>query len=180
MKPLLLLDVDGVLSPYLMPRRWPGFTEHRFTLTGHEDAGSAPVYLNPRHGPMLLEFAARHDVELVWATLWCHDANRHIAPLIGLPELPVIEFDLNDLRDWKYPQVQQFAGDRPLAWLDDEFGLEELEAEQALGFTLSQDKFVSHRLSLPTLLHHVDPRIGLTEHDLAAVAAWLGDVRAAV
>src|SRR5690606_41282074 len=57
--------------------------------------GSAPLrlagarrWLNPRHGAALLALPYRP----VWATTWEHDANEVLAPLLGLPELPVVEW----------------------------------------------------------------------------------------
>jgi hypothetical protein len=61
-RPVVALDVDGVLSPWL----------------------------NPEYGEWLLALADR--CELVWATSWEHNANWHIASRIGLPVLEVIEF----------------------------------------------------------------------------------------
>lgn len=60
--PVVALDVDGVLMPWL----------------------------KPGYGPWLLSLAGR--AELVWASSWEHSANFQVGPRIGLPELPVIEF----------------------------------------------------------------------------------------
>ena len=46
-------------------------------------------------------------------------------PIIGAPQaLPTIQFDQLDEHGWtwKLPAVQEFAGNRALAWLDDEPG----------------------------------------------------------
>src|SRR5689334_11279557 len=82
-KPLLLLDVDGVLIPYAAPKQPDGFEQH--ILQGEQ------VWLAPHHGAWLRPLCDRF--QLVWATGWEHDANRLIGPILGLPELPVIEFD---------------------------------------------------------------------------------------
>lgn len=154
-RPLLLVDVDGPLNPFAAkPTRRPeGYTTHRL----HQYR----VWLNPDHGPMLLGFAERHRMELAWCTTWEHDANTMIGPRIGLPELPVVEFGFTATR-WKFGAVLDFAGDRPVAWLDDDF------AE----FPEFRDEFLAARGDRPTLLHHVSPRIGLTQADLDAVAQW--------
>jgi hypothetical protein len=83
--PLLLLDVDGVLNPYAAPACPPGYTEHDLF------PGEDPVRVCAGHGPWLRELAARF--ELVWATAWCDEANRLLAPLLRIPELPVIRAD---------------------------------------------------------------------------------------
>jgi hypothetical protein len=82
--PLLLLDVDGVLNPFAAPACPPGFSEHDFF------PGEEPVRVCPAHGPWLQELATRF--RLVWATAWGDDANRLLAPLLQVPELPVIAF----------------------------------------------------------------------------------------
>lgn len=155
-KPLLLLDVDGPLNPFRATKP-EGYTAHRLPSAG----SSFQVWLNPDHGRMLLDFAEEHGVELVWCTTWERDANTHI----GLPELPVIEFGFT-ATDWKFGAVQRYAGDRPLAWLDDDFEL----------FDPEQQAFLRQRGDRPTLLHLVSPGVGLTAGDLEAVAAWVSDL----
>lgn len=46
------------------------------------------VWLNPAHGPALL----RLGYDLCWATTWMDTANEWIAPAIGLPRLPYVDF----------------------------------------------------------------------------------------
>jgi hypothetical protein len=153
-RPLLLLDVDGPLNPYRgTDRRQAGYTKYR--LDGFE------VWLNAAHGPMLTAFADRYDVELVWATTWEHNANDMIGCRIGLPKLPVIEWGFK-AHHWKFDAVLEFAAGRPLAWLDDDFGR----------FRQEREWFDQQRAGVPTLLHHVDPAVGITADDLVAVGAW--------
>jgi hypothetical protein len=80
--PLLLVDVDGVLNPYAAPACPAGYTEHVLF------AGEEPVRVCSAHGQWLPELAGRFD--LVWATGWGDNANRLLAPLLGLASLPVI------------------------------------------------------------------------------------------
>jgi hypothetical protein len=165
-KPLLLLDVDGVLNPYATrSERVPeGYTTHQL-------AGD-PVRLNPSHGPMLLEFAEKHEMALAWATIWEHEANASIAPILGLPELPVVDLGwqrtvsgLFQTDHWKFDGVLEFAGDRPLAWLDDDFFM----------FGSSMEWFLGQRgADRPTLLRDIDPVVGLLPEDLDAIAEWRG------
>lgn len=158
-RPLLLLDVDGPLNPFAAKatRRPEGFITRRLAPGGV----TYRVWLNPLHGGQLLRFAEKHDVELVWATTWEHEANRLIGPVIGLPELPVIEWGFKAIM-WKFNGVLEYAEGRPLAWLDDDFGL----------FKTEREWFEKERGDIPTLLHHVSPRTGFTAEDLQAVAAW--------
>lgn len=132
-RPLLFLDVDGPLNPYAAKpeQRPPGYT----TLRVPQDDGASDdsralssrrrplrVWLNPEHGRDLL----RLDYELWWATTWMADANRWIAPVLGLPELPFVDFGdalLQDRPDgvhWKTAPLVDHADGRPFAWVDDE------------------------------------------------------------
>jgi hypothetical protein len=170
-QPLLLLDVDGPLNPYAAkPHRRPeGYATHRLRPAGWERAKNPlRVWLNPAHGPMLTSFAEEHAVELAWATTWERDANPMIGQLIGLPELPVIEWGFR-AHHWKFDGVLEFADGRPLAWLDDDFAR----------FRQERAWFEARRGDVPTLLHHVDPAVGLRPEDLDAVAAWLTSAVAA-
>lgn len=163
MKPLLLLDVDGPLNPCdgtNKPRRRAGYRKHHLRPDGLKGR-DLTVWLNPAHGPALLDLAAATGLELVWATTWNDEANRLIAPRIGLPHLPVIHVNY-DAPGWKYLPVDAYAADRPLAWIDDDFALR--PADRA--------RFTAARASLPTLLHHVSPVTGITDADLDTIRTW--------
>lgn len=167
MSTLLLIDVDGPLNPYRgKPTRRPeGYKTHR--LTPKNWIGKPlRLWLNPEHGPMLTKFAAENDMELAWATTWEHEANTLIGPRIGLTEhWPVIEFsnDLRVLELWKFAAVRDYAGDRDLVWLDDDFD----------HYGVAMDRFMQARGDKRTLLHHVSPAIGITENDLIQIKDWL-------
>ncbi|MEU9133928.1 HAD domain-containing protein [Kitasatospora sp. NPDC048540] len=119
--PLLFLDVDGVLNP-AHPDPDDHFDRHQ--LLGYT------VLLSQRHGEWLRELAGHY--RLVWATTWEEQANLHIAPRLGLPELPVVRFtgyvpqpddpevpllDLFSGRKWA--PIVRYADGRPFAWIDD-------------------------------------------------------------
>jgi hypothetical protein len=172
-RPLLLLDVDGPLNPYAekghkrdhLPLPYKTL---RLRPSGWERAEQPlRVWVSERHGPMLCRFAVEHDVRLVWATTWMHDANTMIGPQIGLPTLPVIDFGKHPgtVEGWKYPAVLDFADGRPLAWFDDDF--------RATAYQQAKEAFLRRRGEAPTLLHYVDPRKGIVAEDLEAVGAWL-------
>lgn len=174
-KPLILLDVDGPLNPWgAKPTRRPeGYT----TIYVQENVGvyrGEPMYskrrlrvwLNPEHGPMLLAFVEKHDAELVWATTWEADANKHISPVIGLPDLPVIEWTWK-AHHWKFDGVLDYVGTRPFVWFDDDFAM----------FPLEKHWFEGKRGRAPGRLHWVDPKIGLTQDDLDVAGKWLDDLR---
>jgi hypothetical protein len=100
-----------VLLPF--PERRPGFDG--VAIEG------APHGFCTRHGAWLRELAA--DFELAWCTFWGPRANQDICPRLRLPDLPVVDLwdEACGFDRWKLPGVQRFAGDRPLAWVDDAF-----------------------------------------------------------
>lgn len=165
-KPLLLLDVDGVLNPYAASRRWLDSSDYRKRMTTVANGDTYPVWLDKAHGSLLLDLAESGGLEPVWCTTWEHEANQFIGPRIGLPELPVIEFGFNGER-WKFRPVLEYAKSRPLAWLDDDFSLHHKH----------RDWFLDQRGDLPTLLHLVDPHHGLRERDFDAVRQWSAALR---
>ncbi|MFF5407485.1 hypothetical protein ACFY8K_36425 [Streptomyces misionensis] len=159
-RPLLFLDVDGPLNPYAArPERRPeGYTTIRVPLNSRRPLR---VWLNPAHGPALSALG----YELCWATSWMAEANRWIAPVLGLPELPYVDFGTGlfahrpDGVHWKTEAIVAHAGGRPFAWVDDE----QSPADTA---------FVTGHHPGPALLHHVDPRIGLREGDFGSLAQF--------
>ena len=128
-RPLLFLDIDGVLNPVLPT---DGFTAH--------DILDFTVLLSLTHANWLRELSSTY--ELVWATTWEHEANRHIAPLLELPQLPVL--DLFSGRKWA--PILRYAAGRPFAWVDD----------------VMPERLVSRsRLRRDQLLLPIDPAHGL-------------------
>jgi hypothetical protein len=157
-RPLLLVDVEGVLTPLVAAR--PDLTYQEHNIHGDQ------LWLTRQHGAWLTELAA--VFEPMWATTWEHDANRFIAPAVGLADpLPVIEFRHgrmpSDATDgiWKRPDVERATHGRALAWFDDDFGPSDLAwaAQRTAAGT-------------PTLLLACDPLIGLTRQHVDAALAW--------
>lgn len=157
-RPLLFLDVDGPLNPYAAkPSRRPeGYQTYRF-FAGTSDWGKRGlrVWLNPAHGPQLLDL----PFDLVWGTTWESLANEHIGPAIGLPELPVVHFGFSESS--KIPALVRYADGRPFAWVDDDIDL--------------TDRVYAKRFSgAPFLLHYVNERRGLDAEDFRVLREWAG------
>jgi hypothetical protein len=151
----LLLDVDGVLNPFAADTCPPGYTEHDLF------PGEEPVRLSTAHRAWLDDLASRFEV--VWATAWGAEANRLLAPLLLLPQLPVISFPVVPFEPLeKLPAVKRFAGRRPLVWIDDM-----LTAEAQLW---------AGRRRVPTLLIATDPAVGLTRAATDRALRWADDL----
>jgi hypothetical protein len=159
-RPLLFLDVDGPLNPYAaQPERRPqGYTTIRAAV---RPGRPLRVWLNPSHGAALLAL----PYDLCWATTWMAEANRWIAPVIGLPELPYVDFgdhlfaERPDGVHWKTEAIVAYAAGRPFAWVDDEQSPADAE-------------YVTRHHPAPALLHHVDPRLGLRAPDFTALGQF--------
>jgi hypothetical protein len=136
-KPYLLLDIDGVLSPFGAGPP-PGFTR--------QVIGEYEVIWSAQHQQWLAQLSP--IFELVWATTWEHAANEAMSPVLRLPELPVIEFNRGRGDTWKLPSVQQFIASRPAAWIDDDLYLD--------AFTWARDR------AAPTLLIRPSSSVGMT------------------
>lgn len=155
-RPLLLVDVDGVLNPWLADGCPDGYNVYRF-FPGER------VLLSPGHGKLLTLLTPAY--ELVWATAWEHRANRLICPVLSMPELPVIEFPLDgrDLYFRKLPAVVDAVGSRPCAWIDDAHEPDHYAWAAARG--------------VPTLIIDIDPAEGLTSDVVAILADWAEGLR---
>ncbi|MBA2460612.1 MAG: hypothetical protein H0V45_02395 [Actinobacteria bacterium] len=157
-RPILLLDVDGVLNPF--PECPEGFDEHDF-FPGDDE----PVRLARTHGAWLAELGEVFDI--AWATGWGVDANRLLCPFFDLPEyalvdLPPIPFEARE----KVPAISAFVGsDRPAAWMDDMITPEAV-------------RWAEER-SAPTLLVQVGSATGLTRAQVDQALSWADGLRSA-
>lgn len=101
---------------------------------------------------------------MAWASSWGNEANVHLCPHFGLPELPYVHFPPTPFEpSAKVPAIDAFAGHRPVAWVDD------IVTAQAHDWLAERDA--------PRLLVNVDPAVGLTRHavdDLLACRLTLG------
>jgi hypothetical protein len=124
-KPLLFVDVDGVISLF-------GFREGYGLAPGDAPFANCPPgrlhsingvmhYISSECGDRLLRLAERYD--LIWATGWEETANDYLPHLLGLPgNLPFLTFDgrvAAGAAHWKVDAIAEHAGERPLAWIDD-------------------------------------------------------------
>lgn len=107
-KPMLLLDIDGVIKPW-----------------GYR--------LDPEAADKVAVLGRHFEVH--WATLWNGDANLKMSPRIGVGDLPGMH--CSDRKGWraatkagwerpedlwfcKTPLIPEYVDGRPFAWIDDD------------------------------------------------------------
>lgn len=161
---LLFLDVDGTLLPFgagpypvYEPVHGPVFPLSG-TVTGHP--------LLNRVDPALGAGLTSLGCELVWATTWMDDAVTCLAPWLGLPRLPLVDWPGSDEEEpaglhWKTRPLVSWAAGRPFVWLDDEING-------------ADRNWVAAHHPAEALLHRVDHQKGLTEGDFTVIEEWLG------
>ncbi|MEU8367715.1 HAD domain-containing protein [Micromonospora tulbaghiae] len=154
--PLLLLDVDGVLNPFGTDRCPSGYEEFEFFRD------EEPVRLCRAHAAWLRDLGDRFD--MVWATGWGAEANRFLAPVLQLPELPVIGFPPIPFEPReKVPAIASYVGSRPAVWIDD-------------ALTPEAHAWAEGRKAA-TLLVDVDPAEGLTQAVVRRALSWAENLR---
>ncbi|MFD5574664.1 HAD domain-containing protein [Streptomyces cadmiisoli] len=157
---LLFLDVDGTLLPFGAAAAYPAY-ETPFELTAEGADHPLLSRIDPTLGPRLLAL----NCEMVWATTWLDDANACVAPWLGLPALPVVDWPDAGERPgalhWKTRPLVAWAAGRPFVWVDDEI-------------TAADRAWVDAHHPERALLHRVDHRYGLTQADFGVVGEWLG------
>jgi hypothetical protein len=153
-KPLLLLDIDGVVSP-IDPL---GQLEATHLVCRDDDLWAVASVLG----------RARRLLEL-YDVAWCSGWDPHCdgaAAALGLPARPQVPLQSawSPDRTWKLADVDRYAQDRPLAWVDDE---------------LLADAFDwARRRHAPTLLVRPDARRGLSHAEFGELTAFASAFRA--
>jgi hypothetical protein len=160
-KPLLLIDVDGVISLF-------GFDPGRPPEGQWQIVDGITHFLSAEAGEHLRSLT--DDFELAWCTGWEEKANEYLPFALGLPEeLPLVPFDDCDRpasAHWKVAAIDAYVGpSRPLAWVDD------AHDHRCHDWALAR--------SAPTLLISTDPAVGITSEHVAELKRWVRRHRAA-
>ncbi|MDV7218178.1 HAD domain-containing protein [Streptomyces prunicolor] len=168
--PYLLLDVDGVLIPFPDADGASPASHNRHDVVPADRSADDPVtiWLNPAHGPLLMQVIRTGLVTPVWCTSWRHDATTLIGPLLGLPPLPYVDLPRPQITTshpngylWKRDHVGTWLGNAPVIWIDDDF-------------TALDHEWAAERTALgqATTLVQPDPHVGLLAEHLVEVLAW--------
>jgi hypothetical protein len=156
-KPILFVDVDGVLSLF-------GFTSDELPGPFHWIDGIAHC-IPPASGPRLVRLADSY--ELVWATGWEEKANEYLPHILDLPfrELPCLTFEGRarfGSSHWKIDAMTEYARERPTAWIDDNID--------------DSGRLWARTRKAPTLLVETKPAIGITEAHVEQLLEWAEEV----
>ena len=153
-RPVLAVDVDGVISLF-------GFDGPLDDLGGrfHLIDGMAHC-ISDVAGAQLQRLAEVY--ELVWATGWEDRANDHLPLILGLQEeLPCLRFDGRarfGTAHWKVEAIDEYAGARPLAWIDDSLD------KSCRAWAASRPA--------PTLLVPTESHVGITDAHTETLLSW--------
>jgi hypothetical protein len=151
-RPILLVDIDGVLNPWGIETCPEGFQEYEL-FSDHDE----PMRLAAFHGEWLRELSAVFD--LAWASAWGSQAHKLLGPILGLEEFPFVPmlpmpFPPED----KVAAVAEFVRDQAAAWIDD------MLVEAAFRWATSR--------RVPTLLLAIDHTAGLTRPTVDQLLTW--------
>ena len=157
-KPLLFVDIDGVISVFGFPPAEP----------------PAGTWLNVDGVPHLISAAAAGHLlvlaplfDLVWCSGWEDKADEHLVRAVALPvRPPFLTFPVQTgTAHWKLATVERYAGDRALAWIDD-------------AFDDSCHAWAAARTA-PTLLVATEPAVGLDDDRAACLERFARTVSSA-
>jgi hypothetical protein len=153
-RPLLLVDVDGVISLFGFDHAAP--PAGRYQLVdgiAHFLSGSAGAYMR----------RLRTAYELAWCTGWEEKANDYLPLALGLDgPLPHVVFDRGERptqAHWKLGAIDLHVDpSRPMAWIDDAHDARCREWAAARPG--------------PTLLVTTDPAVGITDREVEQLLVW--------
>jgi hypothetical protein len=158
-KPLLFVDIDGVLSLWgFDPDKRPDGVWLLVDGIAHFLSHTAAETLR----------GVSEAFECVWASGWEEKANEHLPAALGLGPWPYLELDAaagpgTSVRaHWKLDAVERHAAGRPLAWIDDAVN----DAVRAW----------AARRGAQTLIVETQPVSGLTTEDGARLAEFAAAV----
>jgi len=123
-KPILLLDIDGVLNPVPFDRADVDWAFEPSFMAG-------PYQMN--FSKEMLDAVQRLPVQIQWLTTWCMVPHRNelkdqLEPVLGLPPYPyhhaVSPTKMSDRTWWKLRVVRRLLVDHPwnqrFVWIDDD------------------------------------------------------------
>ncbi len=151
---MLFVDVDGVISLF-------GFAPDG-DLPGAAHSVDGILHCIATDCGERLRRLDEH-FELVWATGWEEKANEYLPLILELPfkQLPSLTFDGRAVfgsAHWKLGAIDDYAGDRPAAWIDDNLD------ERCRAWAADRNA--------PTLLVQTEPSTGMSDEHVEQLLRW--------
>lgn len=154
-RPLLILDLDGVISPY--------GTETQDGLQLARVGGYRLLY-RPDVIEALNEIRREGVIDLRWSTSWGNTARTHVAPTLGLADFPLLDtLDQTNTMDAspKLDAIRRHIDTgRRFAWIDDDL-------------TPPQQCRLKAAYRSDCLLLRPSPTVGVATADIAVVRDFL-------
>jgi hypothetical protein len=154
-RPLLLIDVDGVISLF-------GFDQHAPPAGRYQLVDGITHFLSHAAGQHLRRLA--QHFELAWCSGWEEKANDYLPLALGLNgPLPHVVFEPGatpNRAHWKLGGIDRHVEpSRPLAWIDDAHN------DECRSWAAARPG--------PTLLVTTDPAAGLTGAEVERLLEWV-------
>ncbi len=160
--PVLAVDIDGVISLFGFDQAEPGHARPDDAPGQFRLIDGMLHCIALETGPRLNRLADSY--ELIWASGWEERANDHLPNILGVPELPYLTFDGRasfGTAHWKLEALDEYAGSRPLAWIDDSLDVSCYEW--------------SENRPAPTLLIPTESDVGLLDVHVDVIEGWAKD-----
>ena len=153
-RPLLLVDVDGVISLF-------GFDLAQPPAGRWQMVDGIAHLLSAAAGEQLRRLSDAY--ELAWCSGWEEKANEYLPLALGLagplPHLSFAGAAPQVAGHWKLQTIDRYAGpDRPVAWIDDAHD--------------HRCRRWARERAGPTLLVSTDPAVGLTNEHVGQLLKW--------
>ncbi len=159
-KPLLLLDVDGVINRFGIQARQTD--AHVFRAEGYRLC--VPRTADIHVGQLAERF------EMHWATAWEDRAHMAFAEALGLDPhdvWPHVKFDRRPWSmtsgvgmggaSWKLPTLRTYVGERPFCWIDDDV------PSDARDWVRERNASYRMAAAIPSAVVITDPSVGLNQ-----------------
>jgi hypothetical protein len=160
--PVLAVDIDGVISLFGFDQPEPGRGGAN-NVPGEFHLIDGMLHcISLETGPRLERLSKTY--ELIWASGWEDRANDHLPGILGLPQFPYLTFDGRarfGTAHWKLEALEEYAGSRPLAWIDD-------------NLDGSCHEWAEKRAA-PTLLVPTESDVGLLDVHVEVIERWAQD-----
>lgn len=165
-RPLWLLDIDGVINAYAFKaytskkNLYPDLTKYSVPNANRT------IYTFWTSPTLMRQITELHDsglVEIAWLTTWTYDANAIVAPILGLPEFPVVADSGGRFSDyyWKTrTAVEALTQHRPIIWTDDDA-------------ITSEARYDYEASDVPNLMIEPKPNQGITPASMDAIIEFI-------